>query len=234
MAHYSQQLEFAINRRTAELFTSRSEVIHCLASAAECRDDQTGYHIMRVGRYATIIARELDFDDDQIPTLESAAQLHDVGKIGVDDAILRKRGSLTTAEREIMKGHSEIGEKILQECNSPVMRMAAVVAATHHEKWDGSGYPKGLAGTEIPLAGRITAVADVFDALSNKRYYKDAFDLEECFEMIRQGSGKHFDPAVVKAFLARKVDILQVYSDYADSSQAGDMPLTSAIHKPHP
>lgn len=221
LAHYSQQLEFEINRRTSELFASRSEVIHCLASAAECRDDQTGFHIVRVGRYATIIASELEFEEDQIPSLESAAQLHDVGKIGISDTILRKHGTLTDEERETMKCHSEIGVKILKQCNSPVMRMAAVVAETHHEKWDGSGYPRGLKGDEIPLVGRITAVADVFDALSNKRYYKDAFDLEECFQLIEESKGTHFDPEVVDAFLRRKKEVIQVYHDYADSIAEG-------------
>ncbi len=216
LAHYSQQLEFEINRRTAELFSSRSEVIHCLASAAECRDDQTGHHIVRVGMYTTVIAREMEYDEEQIPSLESAVQLHDVGKIGISDAILRKKGALTAEEREVMKRHSEIGVKILKECNTPVMRLAADIAATHHEMWDGTGYPLGLAGEDIPLAGRMTAVADVFDALSNKRYYKDAFDLEECFKLIEAGSGSHFDPAVVRAFLARKEEILSIYHDYAD------------------
>lgn len=217
LAQYSEHLEFEVNRSTADLFASRNEVIQCLASAAECRDDQTGYHTMRVGLYAGIIARELQVDKETLSCIEAAAQLHDVGKIGISDLILKKAGRLTEDERDVMQCHAAMGERILSRCQSPVMRMAAIVAASHHEKWDGTGYPRGLAGESIPLEGRITAVADVFDALSTKRYYKDAYDLERCFAMIEAGRGTHFDPDVTDAFLRRKTDVVQVYREFADT-----------------
>lgn len=233
LASQSNQLEREVRLRTAELYASRRDAIQCLARAAENRDDQTGQHVFRVGRYASIIAAELGYSEERALWMEHAAQLHDVGKIGISDSILRKPGILTQEEFAIMKTHCVIGRKIIRneaefnlggsrnhgntgsklfdECNSPIMRMAALVAETHHEKWDGTGYPNGLAGEKIPIEGRITAVADVFDAVSSKRHYKDAVPLEECFAIIRLGSGKHFDPKVVEAFFNCQQDITQVY-----------------------
>lgn len=239
LASQSNQLEHAVQRRTAELYASRREAIQCLACAAENRDDQTGHHVFRVGRYAAIIAAELGFSDEHVQWMEHAAQLHDVGKIGIPDSILKKPGRLTDDEFEIMKTHAILGRKIIRfetacdvtgrhdtaivgstlakECSSPIMRMAAVVAETHHEKWDGSGYPFGLRGVEIPIEGRITAVADVFDAIGSVRHYKDALSLDRCFEIITQGSGSHFDPSVVAAFLRRKQDVTSIFLLYNDN-----------------
>lgn len=234
LAGYSVQLEEQVESRTAELVASRREAIQCLARAAELRDDITGKHVIRVGRYAAIIARELGFPPQQVIDLEHAAQLHDVGKIGIPDAILNKPDGLTKQEYEMMKNHCRTGSriisgekldenkslsqvrKIVDECSSPVMRLAALVAETHHEKWDGSGYPHGLAGDDIPLEGRITAICDVFDAISTKRPYKDAYPLEKCLEIILNGSGNHFDPAVVDAFFARRDEILQAFEELSD------------------
>jgi putative two-component system response regulator len=238
LADYSNKLEHEIRLRTAELSASRREAIQCLARAAEIRDDQTGQHVFRVGRYAAIIAKELGFSAPLITTLEYAAQLHDVGKIGIPDNILRKPAKLTKDEFEIMKNHcslgnqiigrkvigdsedveihASLGESIFEDCNSPIMRMAASVAASHHEKWDGSGYPRGLSGEEIPIEGRITAVADVFDAVSSTRPYKTPFPIEKCFAIIEEGAGTHFDPQVVAAFLARKAEVNEVYLTYGD------------------
>ncbi len=237
LSDYSQRLEYEVQLRTTELSASRREAIQCLARAAELRDDHTGRHVIRVGRYAAIIAEELGFSDERVVWVEMAAQLHDVGKIGIPDSILNKPGSLTSEEYEVMKSHCVNGTRIIrdnaesaddgdchtlagvdvfEDCNSPIMRMAALVANTHHEKWDGSGYPRGLAGKEIPIEGRITAVADVFDALSTRRPYKEAIELDECFRMIEEGRGSHFDPDVVDAFLARKAEIRKVAEDYSD------------------
>ena len=236
---HSEALEEAVRRRTAELEASRLDVIHCLARAAEFRDDDTGQHIIRVGRYARIIAEELGFSQKDLDIIEPAAQLHDVGKIGVADAVLLKPGKLTPEEFEMMqkhcgfgkkiaqqvsdrdaialRHHSEIGSRILDAGSSPILEMARRIALTHHERWDGNGYPLGLAGEDIPLEGRITAVADVFDALSSKRPYKPAFPLNRCFEIMEGGSGSQFDPTVLNAFFSRRHEIVQVQINSADT-----------------
>lgn len=237
LADYSQRLEFEVKLRTTELAASRREAIQCLARAAELRDDETGQHVLRVGRYAAIIAEEMGFRGDRLDFIELAAQLHDVGKIGIPDSILKKPGLLSDDEYEEMKTHcvqgthiirdnnseddlvqphTTLGKDLFDACNSPIMRMAAIVAQTHHEKWDGSGYPNELKGEDIPIEGRITAVADVFDALSTKRHYKDAIELEECFQMIADGSGSHFDPQVVKTMFAKRSDIVRTLHEYSD------------------
>ncbi len=188
---HARELARQVRERTAELAASRLELIHCLARAAEYRDNETGRHVVRVGRYAEIIAENLNLDEETVELIRHAAPLHDMGKIGIPDAILLKPGKLTPEEMEIMrrhsvygqrtfepmsgdewktlKSHTFLGEMIMDVKSSPLVTMAAKIALTHHEKWDGSGYPLGLVGEAIPLAARITAVADVFDALSSKR-----------------------------------------------------------------
>jgi putative two-component system response regulator len=236
---YSQELEDQVRRRTAELAASRLELIHCLARAAESRDNETGHHVMRVGCYAGLIARKLGLDPDLVELIEHAAPLHDLGKIGIPDSILLKPGKLAPDEYEIMrkhavfgkrtfepmtndewrtfKSHTVLGEMIMEADGSPVIRMAAKIALTHHEKWDGSGYPLGLAGEEIPLPGRITAVADVFDALSSSRPYKPAWPLDRCFKAIQDGRGTHFDPVVLDAFIAGREEIVRIRMKFADA-----------------
>ena len=234
LAGYSAQLERQVESRTAELIASRREAIQCLARAAELRDDITGKHVIRVGRYAAIIARSLGFGPQETIDLEHAAQLHDVGKIGIPDAILNKPSTLTDCEYETMKNHCRAGSRIISgetighnkslsqirnivgECSSPVMRLASLVAETHHEKWDGTGYPHGLAGEDIPIEGRITAICDVFDAISTKRPYKEAIPISECFQIILRGSGTHFDPQVVEEFFNRRDEILEAYEELKD------------------
>ncbi len=230
LAEYSERLERQVLVRTKELLRSRQEAIQCLARAAEYRDDDTGQHVIRVGVYAAIIAEELGFPKAAVELIEQAAQLHDVGKIGIPDAVLHKPGKLEPEEFEMMKAHCSIGrqiinpladqetpgagqsvgKKILASANSPLLKMAAMIAQTHHEKWDGSGYPCGLSGKNIPIEGRIVAVADVFDALSSKRPYKDAFPIDKCLQILIEGRGNHFDPRVLDAFLARKDQIIEV------------------------
>jgi len=236
---YSEALEEAVRKRTAELEASRLDVIHCLARAAEFRDDDTGQHIVRVGRYARIIGEQLGMTPAMLNVLEPAAMLHDVGKIGISDNILLKPGKLTEDEFDViqrhcnfgkkivdclpdrearmLKSHTELGARIMDVGASPILAMAKRIALTHHEKWDGSGYPLKLAGVDIPLEGRITAVADVFDALSSKRPYKPAFPLEKCFAILEEGRGKHFDPTVLDAFMARRDDIIEVQIELANS-----------------
>ncbi len=252
LREYTEELERQVQRRTVELAASRLEVIHCLGRAAEYRDNDTGMHVVRVGRFAGIIARQLGLDAALVELIEHAAPLHDVGKIGIPDAVLLKPGKLTEDEFEVIRlhcefgkrivdemssddrralaGHTAVGAKIMTVGSSPTLQMAARIAMTHHEKWDGSGYPYGLAGEAIPIEGRITAVADVFDALSNKRPYKPAFPLEECFAMMEDGRGTHFDPQVLDAFFARRQEILRVRQENTELSPATplfELPLTA-------
>lgn len=234
----SEELQRQVRRRTAELLASRLELIHCLARAAEYRDNETGRHVVRVGRYVGVIARQLGMDDETVELLQHAAPLHDMGKVGIPDAILLKPGKLDPEEFELMKKHTGFGKKtfepmspaewttfrshtflgelIMDVDSSPIIAIAAKIALTHHEKWDGTGYPLGLAGEDIPLAGRITAVADVFDALSSSRPYKEAFPIDKCFEIMKEGRGSHFDPKVLDAFLASREEIVNIRIDYAD------------------
>lgn len=224
LAGYSQELEREVRKRTSELEASRLEVIHCLARAAEYRDDDTGRHVMRVGRYAGILARELGFQNDRAAMLEIVAQLHDVGKIGIPDAILLKPGRLDPDEFRVMQKHCEYGRQIIipesgeDRSDAPLLSLAARIAFTHHEKWDGTGYPSRLAQTDIPMEGRITAVADVFDALCSRRPYKPAFSLEQCLGILREGRATHFDPIVIDAFFRRIGDIVSVQSQLADAA----------------
>ncbi len=228
----SARLEAMVRRRTEDLTRSRQQLILGLAKAAEHRDDDTGNHVLRVGRYAGMIAKQMGWPDARVQMLELAAQLHDVGKIGIPDSILFKPGKLDPQEWELMRkhcsfgvdivepvsmqdmnrlrSHARLGAEMLHVRSSPMMMMAARIAQTHHEKWDGSGYPIGLAGEDIPIEGRITAVADVFDALSSERPYKKAFPRQKCFEIIQEGRGNHFDPQVVDAFFQCASKIVEV------------------------
>lgn len=218
---HSQHLERQVYQRTVELNEARQDIQRCLARAAEFRDDNTGAHIRRVGLYVGITAKYLGFDDVMVGMFNEAAQLHDTGKIAISDDILKKRGKLTEAEFAKMREHCEFGRQILsptaatfadqQSTKSPMLNLASSIALTHHEKWDGSGYPQGLQGEAIPIEGRITAVADVFDALSNPRSYKPAFHWKRCFEILEEGRGSHFDPRVLSAFFDGQDEILRVH-----------------------
>jgi len=199
---YGQTLEADVRERTAELRRTQLGVIRRLAQAAELRDEDTGRHIERVGRICERIALQLGMTAADAEQLRIASALHDVGKIGVPDRILLKRGGLDRAERELMMAHTSAGASLLSGSHSPLLQLAETVARTHHEHWDGSGYPRGLRGDEIPLPGRICAVADVFDALSSRRHYKDSWSFADVVAEIQGGRGTHFDPAVVDAFTA--------------------------------
>ncbi len=207
LADNAKTLEAMIAERTRELDDARAETLRQLALAAEYRDDETYQHTERVGHVAARIALGLELAAGQVTLLRQAAPLHDVGKLAIPDCILLKPGKLTRAEFEVMKTHAELGSRLLSSGSSPVLQMAAVIAATHHERWDGGGYPQGLAGEEIPLVGRIVAVADVFDALIHDRPYKAAWPLELAIEEIARGSGSQFDPRVVAAFMSLRNDL---------------------------
>jgi putative two-component system response regulator len=195
-------LEEKVRERTQQLEEAHREILERLAMAAEFRDDETGQHIKRVGRMSAVLARNLGMPQDQVELIERAAPLHDVGKIGIPDHILRKPGSLTPEEFEVIRSHPAIGASILSGGRFPLLRMAEEIALTHHERWDGTGYPQGLKGEAIPLSGRIVALADAFDAIISVRPYKGAQPIEEAITAITAGAGTQFDPRVVDAFLA--------------------------------
>ncbi|MHB8468608.1 MAG: HD domain-containing phosphohydrolase [Gaiellaceae bacterium] len=183
------------------LHASEEETVSRLALAAELRDAATGRHIARVSRSSALLAERLGLGRERSEILRLASQLHDIGKIGIPDEILHKTGPLSEAERAVMKRHPEIGHRILSKSPSPLLQTAAVVALSHHERWDGTGYPLGLTGERIPIEGRIVAVADVFDALTTARSYRPAFSLDEAVAMLAAGRETHFDPDILARFL---------------------------------
>jgi len=237
LSQSARQLEEAVRQRTKALEASRREVVQCLARAAEYRDDSTGRHVLRVGRYAAILASALGLPDVFSEMIELAAQLHDVGKIGIPDIVLRKPSRLTEEEMSIMREHADYGWKIIapmaesgvaqhaetademsKDLQSPMLIMAANIAASHHERWDGAGYPQRLAGRDIPVEARITTVADVFDALSTARCYKAALPLDRCFEIIQEERGRQFDPQVVDASLAARCQIEAAFHEMVEEN----------------
>jgi PAS domain S-box-containing protein len=198
---HGEELERTVLERTSELERAKLETLERLALAAEYRDDDTNLHAERVGHTSMMIARRLGLSDELVRTIRSAAPLHDVGKLGICDAILLKPGRLTCEEFATMQRHTLIGAAILADSSSSVLQMAEQIALTHHERWDGTGYPAGLAREAIPLAARITAIADTFDAITHRRPYKNARPIGDALDVIRLASGSLFDPAVVAAFL---------------------------------
>jgi putative two-component system response regulator len=197
-------LEDAVANRTSELEQARLEILARLALAAEYRDDATQQHAWRIGCSSALIASRLRLPDETVELIERAAPLHDVGKIGVPDAVLLKAGALTASERRRIQEHTTIGAEILSGSETPVLRLAEEIALTHHERWNGDGYPRNLQREEIPLAGQIVAVADVFDALTHDRPYKPAWPVNQAVDEICQQAGEHFDPRVVGAFSTLK------------------------------
>ena len=216
LRNWNDDLREAVIRKTADIVAREQETIARLARAAEFRDPETGAHIVRMAHYSQLIARHLGLDAEQCDRILSAAPMHDIGKVGTPDHILLKPGRLTEDELVIMRQHPRIGHDILKGSSSPMIQMAAQIALTHHEKFDGSGYPDGTAGEAIPLVGRIVAVADVFDALTSPRPYKEAWDLDRAIDFIRDGRGAHFDPACVDAFLALMPEVLLIRERFKD------------------
>lgn len=214
---YRRDLEAEVAARTAELTgafgkikSASLETIYRLSMASEYKDVDTGVHIKRMSLYSAAIACRMGFDENVVETILYAAPMHDLGKIGIPDRILTKPGKLDSQEWEIMKRHTQIGARILSGSEAEFIRLGATIALSHHEKWDGSGYPEGLSGADIPVSARITAIADVFDALTVKRPYKEPFTVEKSFAIILEGRGKHFDPDVVDAFFAIQDEILAI------------------------
>ena len=217
-------------------------VLERLARAGRFRDEESAEHVERVSRTCALIARKLGWEGPECGGLRVAAAMHDIGKLGVPDAILQKRGTLSPEERRAVEAHTKIGHEILAGSGNPVLELAATVALTHHERYDGEGYPRGLKAEEIPEPGRIAAVADVFDALTNDRPYRSAFSISEGLDKLNAGRGSQFDPAVVAAFEAALPEIQSVRELYPDTPEAGrsnpifvspERPIRTLIAIPH-
>jgi len=212
-------LEHMVEDATREVREREKETLLRLARAGEFRDEETGYHLIRMARYSRLIANAIGLDRDDAETVELAAPLHDIGKIGIPDHILLKGDKLDAAEWEVMRRHPVIGHEILKGSASKYVRMGALIALGHHEKYDGSGYPNGLVGDHIALCARIVAVADVYDALTSVRPYKSAWPSEQAFEYVTAQAGRHFDPRMVEAFTAMKKEVLQVQNEWRDPTE---------------
>ncbi len=227
---YQQHLEQMVSEKTkalrgalvelehARLATVRAhmETIHKLSAAAEFKDEDTASHIMRMSRYCAVIAEHAGMDAETIDLVLNSSPMHDIGKMGIPDAILLKPGKLDVEEWETMQRHTIMGASILNDSSSKYLEAGALISLTHHEKWDGSGYPRGLAGEDIPLFGRICAVADVFDALTTRRPYKEALSNEQAIEIMLQGRGSHFDPKLFDIFLAKRPLIEAIQTECRD------------------
>ena len=217
------ELAKKVREQTVEIRNSREEIALRLISAGEHRDNETGMHVRRIGLYAAELARLLGWDPLAVETIQSAAPMHDIGKIGVPDAILQKPGTLTESEWVVMKQHTTMGATILKGSSVPFIQMGARIAIGHHEKWDGSGYPLGLKGEEITQEARITSLVDVYDAVSNRRHYKESWPEEKVIELIRKGSGQHFDPMLADLFLANLEHFRTILAENPDE-QHGEGP----------
>ncbi len=216
VAEQNTFLEQRVKQRTQELDAIRLHVIRSLGRAAEYRDNETGRHVIRMSKCAARLAKALDLDDDACEMILNASPMHDVGKIGIPDHILLKPGKLEPDEWSVMKTHATIGEEILSGNDSELLKTAALIARTHHERWDGSGYPEGLKGDDIPLISRIVSICDVFDALLSRRPYKEPWELSTVLDYINNNSGILFDPHLVELFNQCLDDILEIQQQYAD------------------
>jgi putative two-component system response regulator len=218
-------LELRVMERTQELEETRKEVIRRLASAGEFRDNETGQHVVRMSQFAHQLALAAGLSSRDAAMIRDAAPLHDIGKIGIPDKILLKPGRLDRDEWEIMKRHAAIGGAILAGSGFALLDLARTIALTHHEQWDGSGYPSGLKGEEIPIAGRLTAVADVFDALTSERPYKPVWPVEQALDFLKDRAGQHFDPRLIALFERELPAILEIKERFRDTADDDGHPL---------
>lgn len=209
-------LKEEVRKQTKDLEETRFEIIRRLGRAAEYKDNETGLHVVRVSHYAKILAKQMGLPEPYCETIYYAAAMHDVGKIGTPDAVLRKPGKLDEQEWETMQQHAAIGAEIIGRHNDPLLQMSYNIALTHHEKWNGSGYPNGMQGEEIPLEGRIVAIADVFDALTSKRPYKKAWSIDDAIGLIISEAGRHFDPQLVEHFKQTINQIIEIHDTYVE------------------
>ncbi|MCH8531974.1 MAG: response regulator [Saccharospirillum sp.] len=209
-------LQSLVQEQTEELYHTRLQVVQRLGMAAEYRDEETGNHILRMSHTCALLAKQIGWDPVQCDLILNASPMHDIGKIAIPDAILLKPGRFEPDEWAIMKSHATVGARLLEGDDSDLMCMARDIALTHHEKWDGSGYPSGLAGDAIPMSGRIAALSDVFDALTSVRPYKKAWSVEAAVDLIEENAGKHFDPALVEVFMRELPTIIEIRNRYAE------------------
>ncbi|CAM8651738.1 COG3437 Response regulator containing a CheY-like receiver domain and an HD-GYP domain [Comamonadaceae bacterium] len=216
LADHAEWLSSEVRKATEVILQRERDTVFRLCKAAEYRDPETGAHILRMAHYSQLIAKKMGLTQDQQELLLEAAPMHDIGKVGITDNILLKPGRLDAAEFEIMKQHAAFGYELLKNSNSRVLQAGAEIALGHHEKFDGSGYPQGLKGEAIPIFSRIVAVADVFDALTSERPYKKAWSLEEAVDFLNAGSGTHFDPQCVQAFLDGFDEVLEIRDRYQE------------------
>ncbi len=212
-------LEQTVRERTKELYDTRRQTIQLLGRAVEYRDNETGLHIIRISQISALLGKVMGMNEQECDLLFNASPMHDIGKIGVPDNILFKRGQLNDEEWEVMKLHATMGAEMLSGYNSKLLETAHTIALNHHEKWDGSGYPNGLKGQEIPLVGRIVAIADVFDALTSERKYKSAWTIDETVALLKKESGKHFDPDLVDHFIALLPEIIEIKNALHDDKK---------------
>ncbi|MCL1057444.1 two-component system response regulator [Shewanella gelidimarina] len=219
LALYDQKrlLEQEVKARTKELEETRFEIIRRLGRAAEYKDNETGLHVIRMSHYARLLAIQSGLPDKYCELIYNAAPMHDIGKIGTPDSILKKPEKLDEREWKEMQCHAEIGAEIIGEHKDPLLKMAKRIALSHHEKWDGSGYPNGIAGTDIPIEGRIVAIADVFDALTSIRPYKKAWTVADTMALIESESGKHFDPELVEHFKQILAEVTQIRDEHHET-----------------
>jgi putative two-component system response regulator len=210
MREYERDLEQKVQERTSMVRQREEQIIFRLVSASEYRDDETGAHIRRVGLYSAVIAKGLGWEPQTVDDMRLAAPMHDIGKIGIPDRVLQKPGKLTPEEFTIMKTHTEIGRRILDDPEIPLLRMAQEIALSHHERWDGTGYPFGLVGKEIPVSGRIVAVVDVYDSLVCDRIYRPALPEDQALSILSDAKGKHFDPRILDCFFVLLPEIRRI------------------------
>ena len=223
----NQTLEEAVAVRTRELLETQKDVIHRLGRAAEYRDNDTGSHILRMSNYSVILGRAAGLTEEECQLLQQAMPMHDIGKIGIPDNILLKPAGLNNEEWEVMKRHTVMGAQILSGSQSPLLQMAEQIALTHHERWDGTGYPNKLSGEDIPLVGRICAVCDIFDALTSARPYKDAWPVEDALNHLQELRGNHLDPGLVDLFEGMLPVILEIKKTYTEDLSLYPIEATS-------
>ena len=211
-----KHLEDLVKERTLELEATRLNIIRKLGKAGEFKDNETGLHVIRMSKYAQLIGKAMGMSSDESELLLNVVPMHDIGKIGIPDKILLKPGKLDSDEWCIMQSHTQIGADILGQDKSEILREARICAFSHHEKWDGNGYPEGLSGTDIPLYGRIAAVSDVFDALTSERPYKKAWSVDDTLKLLEYEKEKHFQPELIDSFLEVLPDVLKIKSEFSD------------------
>ena len=237
MKNHQEELEAEVAKRTEQLRSAYQKIektalntIIRLSRAAEYRDEDTGAHILRISAISAAITHQLGLGDKVAKSIRYAAPMHDIGKIGIPDHILLKPDKLLEDEWEVMKQHTTLGMRILEGATAGYEKLAGAIALTHHEKWDGTGYPRGFKGKEIPLLGRIVAIADVFDALTSKRPYKGAFSLAKSFDIIKEGQGSHFDPELVNVFFSIKDEIVAIKDKYKDEHESLRVQMTKGLN----